>query len=92
MKQKRYSLTKEEMTQIQNIQSVIGILALQREGLNNSLSLALMRARQRLAIHDSDAPKGFNRQVEFDYDKFQLIVTDVPVKEEKKEETAEVKK
>jgi len=82
MKQKTYSLTKEEMAKIQNIQSVIGILALQREGLNNTMSLELMRARQRLGIHDADAPEGYKRQVEFDYDKFQLIVTDVPIKEE----------
>lgn len=82
IKQKTYSLNKEEMSKIQNIQSVIGILALQREGLNNSMTLELMRARQRLGIHDADAPEGYRRQVEFDYDKFQLIVTDVPVKEE----------
>ena len=85
---KEYSFTKEEMSKIQNIQSVIGIVALQREGLNNSLSLELMRARQRLGIHDSDAPKGYRREVEFDYERFKLIVTDVPVKEK----TEEVKK
>lgn len=88
VKQKTYSLNKEEMSKIQNIQSVIGILALQREGLSNSLSLELMRARQRLGIHDADAPEGYRRQVEFDYDKFQLIVTDVPIKKEEESKPA----
>lgn len=79
IKQKRYSLIKEEKEKIQNIQSVMGILALQREGLNNSLTLALMQARVRLNIKDSDAPEGFVRSVDFDSGTFEMIVTDVPM-------------
>lgn len=73
---KRYSILKEEREKIQNIQSVIGILALQREGLNNSINMLLMGIRMRLAIKDSDAPKGYVRSVDFDPSTYELVVTD----------------
>jgi hypothetical protein len=78
-KTKRYSLSKEEMQKIQNIHSVLGIMALQREGMNHSLTLELARVRERLLIREKDAPEGFVRSVEFDPEEFELIVTDTPM-------------
>lgn len=77
-KEKRYSILKEEKEKILNIQSIIGMLALQREGLQRSIDITLMMARQRLAIKDSEAPEGYERNVSFDMEKYELIVTDVP--------------
>lgn len=93
VKQKRYSLSKEEREKVQNVQSVMGILALQREGLQHSLILEIAKARQRLSIRESDAPEGYIRSVDFDPNSFELIVSDIPkpkepVKDEKPAEPA----
>ena len=77
-KVKRYSILKEEKEKILNIQSIIGMLALQREGLQRSIDITLMMARQRLAIKDSEAPEGYVRDVSFDMEKYELVVTDSP--------------
>lgn len=76
--QKRFSLTKEERIKVENIQSVMGILRLLQDGMSHSLTLALMSARVRLNIKDTDAPKGYTRNVGYDADKAELIVTDAP--------------
>lgn len=39
---KRFSLSKEEREKVGNIQSVMGILALLRRGMDHTLTLALM--------------------------------------------------
>lgn len=75
---KRYSLSKEEREKIGNIQSVMGILSLLRQGMDHSLTLALMGARVRLSIKDTDAPEGHLRQVDFDSKTDELIVRDIP--------------
>lgn len=87
VKSKRFSLTKEEREHVGNIQSVMGILSLLRKGMDHSLKLALMEARVRLNIKDSDAPEGYVRNVDFDFTTDELIVTDAPLpKELKKDE------
>jgi hypothetical protein len=78
---KRYSLTTEERTKVQNLQSVLGILALQSEGIRNSLMLELARTKSRNGIKENQAPEGFVRNVDFDPDKFEIVVTDIPVPE-----------
>lgn len=75
---KRFSLSKQERENVGNIQSVMGILAMLRKGLDHSLTLALMEARVRLSIKDSDAPKGYTRSVDFDPQTDELIVRDIP--------------
>lgn len=87
---KRYSLTKNEREKVGNIQSVLGILALQREGLQHSMTLALMGARQRMAIKDSDAPEGYVRSVDFDPQTDEIIVTDMPKPDEPAQEANHV--
>jgi hypothetical protein len=79
IKTKRFSLSKEERERVGNIQSVMGILSLLRKGMDHSLTLALMEARVRMGIKDSDAPKGFVRSVDFDPNSDELIVRDVPM-------------
>lgn len=92
---KRFSLAKEEREEVDNIQSVMDILSLLRKGMNHSLSLSIMRVRQRLEV-DKNVPEGFNRIVEFDPGTQEIIITDTPTppepkkEEEKKEEVAEV--
>lgn len=78
IKTKRFSLSKEEREQVGNIQSVMGILSLLRKGMDHSLTLALMQARVRLAIKDTDAPEGYVRSVDFDPNSDELIVRDIP--------------
>ena len=75
---KRFSLSKQERENVGNIQSVMGILAMLRKGLDHSLTLALMEARVRLNIKDSDAPQGYMRSVDFDPQTDELIVRDIP--------------
>lgn len=78
VKTKRFSLSKEEREAVGNIQSVMGILSLLRKGMDHSLTLALMNARLRMGIKDSDAPEGYVRSVDFDPNSDELIVRDVP--------------
>lgn len=78
VKTKRFSLSKQERENVQNIQSVMGILSLLRKGMNHSMTLALMEARVRMGIKDTDAPEGFVRSVDFDPNTDELIVRDVP--------------
>ena len=75
---KRFSLSKQERENVGNIQSVMGILAMLRKGMDHSLTLALMEARVRLNIKDSDAPQGYMRSVDFDPQTDELIVRDIP--------------
>ncbi len=75
---KRFSLSKEEREKIQNIQSVMGILALEREGLNHSIGVALVGVRQRLGIGEHSAPEGFIRDITYDSNTYELVVTDIP--------------
>jgi hypothetical protein len=78
VKTKRFSLSKDEREKVQNIHSVMGIMALQREGLQHSLMLELARARERLSIRDNEAPEGYIRNVDFDPQSYELIVRDIP--------------
>lgn len=84
VKMKRYSLSKEEREHVGNLQSVIGILAILRKGVDHSITLALMGARQRMAIKDTDAPEGYLRSVDFDPNTDELIVVDAPIPPELK--------
>jgi len=86
IKTKRFSLSKQEREGVQNIQSVMGILSLLRKGMNHSMTLALMEARVRMGIKDSDAPEGYIRNVDFDPNSDELIVRDVPKAPESKKE------
>jgi len=86
---KRFSLSKQEREAVGNIQSVMGILALLRKGMDHSLTLALMQARVRLNIKDTDAPEGYTRSVDFDPNSDELIVRDVPTPPEPKQEEKE---
>jgi len=88
-KTKRFSLSKEAKEKIQNIHSVLGILALQREGLNNSMMLELARVRQTLSIEDK-GPEGYARQVTFDPATYEMIVTDFPKPQEQIDAEKEV--
>lgn len=84
---KRYFLSKEEKEKIQNIQSVMGILALQKEGLNNSMYMEIALIKRRLNLHTPEsqiAPEGFTRVIDFDPNSFELLVVDRKI--EKKEE------
>lgn len=74
-KERRFSLTQEERMKIQNMQSVKGILLLELDAMNNSIMLEVMKARSRLNVNDQ-APEGYVRSVDFDYDKLEIIVTD----------------
>jgi hypothetical protein len=47
--------------------------------MDHSLTLALMNARLRMGIKDTDAPEGFVRSVDFDPSSDELIVRDVPM-------------
>ena len=86
IKQKRFSLSKDERDAVANIQSVMGILSLLRKGMDHSLTLALMQARVRLGIKDSEAPEGYVRSVDFDPSSDELIVRDIPKPPEPKKE------
>jgi len=90
VKVKRYSLSKEEREHVGNLQSVMGILAILRKGVDHTLTLDLMKARVRLGLKDTDAPAGYLRSVDFDPDTDELIVTDAPLppEPEKNEEVA----
>ena len=87
VKTKRYTLSAIEQETIKNIQSVKGILAYLQEGMRNSLMIEISRAQQRVGVKETDAPEGFVRTVNFDPNKFELVVTDLPkdVKPEKTE-------
>lgn len=78
VKTKRYNLSTTEMETIKNIQSVKGILMYLQEGMRNSLMIEISRAQQRVGIKETDAPEGFVRTVNFDPNKFELVVTDLP--------------
>lgn len=77
---KRYSLSDEERHKVQNIQSVMGILHLLRNGLQYSMTLEIAKVRDRLGIKESDAPEGFERFVDMDPDKYELLVYDIKKK------------
>lgn len=85
---KRFSLSKQERESIQNIQSVVGILKLLRQGMDYSLTLELAQARHRLNLGNDKTPEGYVRNVDFDSESNELVLTDSPVpeKEDKKEE------
>ena len=87
VKTKRYTLSAIEQETIKNIQSVKGILAYLQEGMRNSLMIEISRAQQRVGVKETDAPEGFVRTVNFDPNKFELVVTDLP-KDVKPAETA----
>ena len=92
VKLKRFSLSKEEREKIQNIQSVMGILGIQREGLQHSMMLELAKARARLDIKDNEAPDGYVRNVDFDPQTYELLVRDFPKPPEPKEKVKEESK
>lgn len=79
LKIKRLHLEKEEVSRIQAIQSVTGILTLLRQGLNNSLYLELAKAKQRLHLDDAEAmkaPEGWERIIDFDPNTYEMLVVD----------------
>ena len=76
-KVKRYSLETEEREKMQNTQSVLGILSMQKEGLNYSIMLQLSMIRKRLNINE-ESPEGYDRIIDFDPEKYDLLVIDVP--------------
>jgi len=78
-KTKRYSLSAEEKMNVENIQSVMGIISMLRTGMNHSLGVALTGVRHRLGIKDSEAPEGYSRDVTFDPDTSEVVVIDTPL-------------
>lgn len=77
-KTKRFSITAEERLEIEDINNVIALMRIQREGLSNSIDIALMRIRHRLGITNDKVPEGYTRTVAFDYKKFEIVVEDTP--------------
>lgn len=86
IRSKRYSLPKESKLEIQNIQSVMGLLSILRESVSLKLTAELVKNRIALNIKDEDAPEGYTRSVDFDAEKYELLVTDVPTPPEPKEQ------
>ena len=80
---KKYSMTKEQRAEIEELMATKRFLQLMHTGIENSTTLALMKARERLLI--GKAPDGFTRSVDFDPREFKLVVTDTPNEPEKKE-------
>ncbi len=79
LKIKRLHLEKEEVSRIQAIQSVTGILTLLRQGLNNSLYLELAKAKQRLHLDTPEsmkAPEGWERIIDFDPSTYEMLIVD----------------
>lgn len=73
---KRFSLSAEERLEIEDINNVIALMRVQREGLSNSIDIALMRVRHRLGLTSNNAPEGYTRSVSFDYKTFEMVVED----------------
>lgn len=78
VKTKRFSLTNEERSKIENIENIIGIHHLETQGLEALLRLELMKVRVRIGIKDNEAPEGYERSVQFDPATAELIVVDAP--------------
>ena len=78
-KEKRFSFSTQEKMRIENIESVLGIMSIQREGVMNSRQLALMEVRVRIGVKDSDAPKGYSRVVTYDSKASEIVVIDTPL-------------
>lgn len=81
--QKKYSLTQEEKEKIQNYQSIMAILRIQREGLASLIREEITGIRNRIGL-TYQAPEGYERVIDFDPDTYEITVSDLFV--EKKEE------
>lgn len=82
---KTYPLSVQERQTIQNLQSVMGILKILRDGLNYSITLEVAKVRDRLKIKESDAPEGFQRVVDMDPERYEMLVYDIKIKEKEEE-------
>ena len=76
---KRFSILTAEREQLERIQSVMGILNIQRDGLQLMVIRELAKIRTRLNINEKDAPDGYERFVDIDPDKWEMLVIDRPI-------------
>lgn len=84
---KRFNVSKEEQQRLMDIQGVLGIKNMEREGLQYVLVRQLAVIRKRLGIEEQDAPAGYERFVDLDDSKpnWEMMVIDRPIlKEEPK--------
>ena len=73
---KRFKLSNDQKELLQNIQSVMGIMNLQYEGMRGKLMLEIAKIRKNLDIKEEDAPLGFQRFVDLDDKTWEMIVID----------------
>ena len=83
---KKYSITKEEREKFETFQSILSIHNLEMDAIKEALLRHAISIRQRLHIEEKDAPKGYERFIEFDPVTYELLVIDRPVLEEPKKE------
>lgn len=74
---KKFSISDVERKKIDRIFFLIDNILLQRQGLDYMLSVEYAKIEKRLDIKREDAPKGFERTVRFDDQKYEVIVEDV---------------
>ena len=89
---KRYNLSTEEKMAMQNFASVTGFLFLLSQGIRDSRDAKVFEISQRLGLKYTDAPEGYQRSINYDQDKFELVVTDIKIPEEVKKEEKTVTK
>jgi hypothetical protein len=78
IREKRYSLLKEEKEKIEYIYSILGIHTLTVEALRNQLTMETFRAKTRLNIGNK-SEDGWDRSVDFDPITYELVVKDIKV-------------
>ncbi len=79
----RMPITSQERQTFETLQNVLAIHNIEMDALKNALLKHAISIRQRLGVEEKDAPKGYERFVEFDPNTFDLLVIDRPILQEK---------
>lgn len=88
---KKYSLSKEEKLQAENYTAVMGMLAIQRQGVSDSLHIMLQGVRARVGKVAESVPEGYERSMSFDPNSYEIVITDMPITPKPEEPKAQEK-
>ena len=79
----RMPILPEEKQKFETYTNILAIHNVEMEAVKGLLIRHAISIRKRLGIEEKDAPKGYERFVEFDPETYDMLVIDRPVLEEK---------
>lgn len=74
---KTYTLSSEEKSILQNTESVMGILQILRDGLRLKLTAEVEKIKLRVGVSENNPPEGFDRIIQMDPNRYELMVFDI---------------